>query len=180
MTCSKKIQYPSDYPRLQRKFNDFKQYQANENKTFIMNAAVYVLSFFLKEPYYSHILKYILFLRLLTQPRISIEDIRYAGQLINYFVLKYEEYYGRQHSTYNLHSHLHLPQQVLRFGPLHMVSGFPFEGFFKICHGLYHGTRAIAEQITRNLTIRDSLSFFKNFTNYKYCDKPLLQKLLKK
>ena len=85
-----KIQYPSDYPRLQRKFNDFKQYQANEIKTFIMNAAVYVLSFFLKEPYYSHILKYILFLRLLTQPRISIEDIRFAGRLINYFVLKYE------------------------------------------------------------------------------------------
>ena len=99
----KNIQYPSDYPRLQRKFNDFKQYQANEIKTFIMNAAIYVFSFSLKEPYYSHILKYILFLRLLTQSKISTEDIQYAGLLINYFVLKYGEYYGRQHLTYNLH-----------------------------------------------------------------------------
>ena len=33
------IQYLSDYPRLQRKFQVYKHYQANEIKSFIMNAA---------------------------------------------------------------------------------------------------------------------------------------------
>ena len=66
---------------------------------------------------------------------------------------------GKSHMTYNCHSHLHLPFQVLRCGPLEMVSCFPFEGFYKICHSLFHRTRALAEQITRNLSIRDNLSF---------------------
>jgi hypothetical protein len=64
-------------------------------------------------------------------------DIQFAAYLINYFVLKYQNFYGRRHLTYNLHSHLHLPLQVFLFGPLYMVSCFPFEGFFKICNGLY-------------------------------------------
>jgi hypothetical protein len=114
------IQYPSDYPRLQRHFKDFVHYKANEIKSFLLNAAIYVFSFVLKEPYYSHIVKYIIFLRLLTQSRVSNNDIQLAARLINYFVLKYQSLYGRRHLTYNLHSHLHLHLQVFLFGPLHL------------------------------------------------------------
>jgi hypothetical protein len=174
------IQYPSDHPRLQRHFKDFVHYKANEIKNFLLNAAIYVFSFVLKEPYYSHFVKYILFLRLLTQSRVSNNEIQLAARLINYFVLKYENLYGRRHLTYNLHSHLHLPLQVFLFGPLHMVSCFPFEGFFKICNGLYSGTRAIAEQIIRNLSIRDQLSFVRNFTGFKFSADPMVQNFLTK
>ena len=172
------VQYPRDYPRLQRHFKDFKHYKANEIKTFILNSAIYIFSFYLPEPFFSHIVRYILFLRLLTQPKVSHEAIRQAGHLVNFFVLKYADYYGNRHMTYNLHSHLHLPLQVLRFGPLHMISCFPFEGFFKICHGLFNGTRSIAEQITKNLSIVDHLSFMRNFTNFKFTEKPMVKALL--
>ena len=154
-------------------------FQANEIRTFILNAAVYVFKFCLPDPYYSHFVRYILFLRLLTQAKISKQDISLAAELINYFVIKYKALYSKYHLTYNLHSHLHLPLRVLFFGPLHMISRFPFEGFFKICHGLFNGTRSIAEQITRNLAITEQLSFIRHFTNFKFTDNPGIEKLSK-
>ena len=69
--------------------------------------------------------------------------------------------------TYNLHCHLHLPAQVLLYGPLQMVSCFPFEGFFKICHGLFYGTRALAEQILKNVNIQQYLSTFEKLGQFK-------------
>jgi hypothetical protein len=107
-------------------------------------------------------------------------DITLAGFLINSYIMKYSEHYGMQHLTYNLHCHLHLPLQVFLFGPLHMVSCFPFEGFFKVCHQLFSGTRAIAEQISRNLSILDHLRFIKNFTNFKVSNHEQIQKLQQK
>jgi hypothetical protein len=77
-------------------------------------------------------------------------------------------------------NHLHLPLQVFLFGPLHMVSSFPFEGFFKVCHQLFNGTRAIAEQISRNLSILDHLSFIKNFTKFKLSNNEQIQNLQQK
>jgi hypothetical protein len=61
-----------------------------------------------------------------------------------------------------------------------MVSCFPFEGFFKLCNGLYSRTRAIAEQIIRNLSIRDQLSFIRNFTGFKFSTDPMVQNILTK
>ena len=39
---------------------------------------------------------------------------------------------------------------------------FPFEGFFKICHGLYFGTRDKAEHILTDISIKDKISYIKN------------------
>lgn len=82
--------------------------------------------------------------------------------------------------TYNLHCHLHLPLQVLLYGPLHMVSCFPFEGFFKICHGLYHGTRAITEQIIRNLNLMQFIGNYKFFNNFQIKENHEFRKIYNK
>ncbi len=61
--------------------------------------------------------------------------------------------------TYILHAHLHLPMQVLRFGPLHKFSYFPFKGHIKVCKSVSFGSRGLAEQIKMNLKIRQQLNF---------------------
>ena len=106
-------------------------------------------------------------MRLLTQTSVSTDDINLSSILINKFVHLYEELYGCLNMTYNLHCHLHLPVQVLLYGPLHMVFSFPFEGFFKICHGLFYGTRALAELILKNVNIMQYLSAFENLSHFK-------------
>ena len=65
----------------------------------------------------------------------------------------FDTLYGSQNVSFNVHCHLHLPDQVKRFGPLNKLSCFPFEGVFKICSTLFHGTRNIFYQIAFNLNV---------------------------
>ncbi len=60
--------------------------------------------------------------------------------------------------TYKLHAHLHLPEQCNKFGPLHRLSSFPFEGLFKICKSYVHGTRDYSNQLYTYFTTNQQLS----------------------
>ena len=148
----------------------FTKFKANELKTLLMNASIYVFMTVLPVAHFEHFVHYVLFMRLLTQTSVSQDDINFASILINKFVHLYQELYGSLNMTYNLHCHLHLPAQVLLYGPLQMVSCFPFEGFFKICHGLFYGTRALAEQILKNVNIKQYLSTFEELCQFKICN----------
>jgi hypothetical protein len=79
--------------------------------------------------------------------------------LIQSFIQDYEELYGRENLTYNLHAHLHLPFQAINFGPINKISAFPFEGMFKNFRKFFHGTQGFASQITKNLALEHSLYF---------------------
>ena len=81
----------------------------------------------LPDDYYYHVLIYITFIRLLTMNKINKNDIVSSQNLINHFCKRFKCLYGLEHLTYKLHTHLHLPAQVVNFGPLHEVSAFPFE-----------------------------------------------------
>ena len=59
--------------------------------------------------------------------------------------------------TFNTHSHLHLVEQVERFGPLPKCSCFPFENMFRITRDLFHGTRNFEGQIGRNLVKKQAI-----------------------
>ena len=125
--------------------------------------------------YYEHFICFVVAIRLLTQDKVSLEDIESAAELLNFYVMRYEKLYGLEHMTYKIHALLHLPYQVLFFGPLHKHSGYHFEGtakfqfnifnknkfntnksiknlkgFFHIMNSYIHGTRGRANQIFIN------------------------------
>jgi hypothetical protein len=78
-------------------------------------------------------LLYALFMRLLTQNSIELNDIHFSRNLIHYFLEDFEKLYGTEHLSFNLHAHQHYADQVELFGPLNKLSCFSFEGVFKIC-----------------------------------------------
>ena len=43
----------------------------------------------------------------------------------------YENLYGLEYVSYNLHAHIYLPDQASLFGPINKVSSFSFEGNIK-------------------------------------------------
>ena len=73
--------------------------------------------------------------------------------LVNKFETDFETLYGSNNVSFNVHSHLHLPDQCERFGPLNKLSCFPFEVVFKICSSIFHGKRNIYYQIAFNLNV---------------------------
>ena len=58
-------------------------------------------------------LKYIIFLRLLSQDFVTKSHIKDAELLIKSFITEYESLYGKDFMSYNTHAHLHLPAQSL-------------------------------------------------------------------
>jgi hypothetical protein len=174
-----KIKYPSEFPRTQRSIKDISVFKANEYRNLIFYSFIYVLKPCLKTKYYNHLLIYALFLRILTQDSISDSDIEYSRMLIDQFMRIFVNSYHEKHLSFNLHAHVHLPNQVELFGPLNKISCFSFEGVFKICKNLFNGTRGISNQIANNLNISSYIYFnsaklTENITNRQ------LKQLLKK
>ncbi len=115
----------------------FNQFKANELRTILFYTGI-AFSEFIEERVFKHFIVYMLAMRLLTQDRVERSDATDAFKLLNYFHSRFLEVktgqspgtpiYQQTDMTYKLHAHLHLPAQVLRFGPLHKVSCFLFEG----------------------------------------------------
>ena len=114
---------------------------------------IWVSSIFLKK------LKYILFLRLLSQDQISLNDIEFSRILIDEFQTEFKELYGSKHQTFNLHSLQNLPNQVESYGPNHKCNCFPFEGWFKNVSQIHNGTNNLSGQIANNLNNKLKVHF---------------------
>ena len=155
------VKFTNESPRRQRSLVDLHRFKANELKNLIHHTSVFILKDQLPQEFYFHMLLYILFLRLLSQDEIDECDIELSYKLIHNFVKSYENLYGTQDLTFNLHAHLHLPVQVHQYGPINKCSAFAFEGYFHFCKYLYAGTRNIDRQIAQNMAI-DSYIHFKS------------------
>ena len=123
-----KLKYPNEISRNQRSINDLKNFKANElrNITFYYGSTVFKEA--LKKKYFIHFAAYTTSIRLMTQRKISKEDLNDAFVLMNYFIKRFNQLYGDENMDYKLHAHSHLPLQVLSYGPLNFLSCFPFEG----------------------------------------------------
>ena len=148
------MKFPGEITRTPRSINFRSYYKANEFKNTLFYIVIYALKEFQDTKYYEHLLKYILFIRLLTDDIITDDSIIVASQLINDFSSQFSNLYDRENETFNLHAHLHLPLQVYNYGPLNKINLFAFEGEFFIFSDLYHGVRGVGEQIARNLHMR--------------------------
>ena len=54
-------------------------------------------------------------MRLLCDKKILTADILQSFKLLENYIEKFERLYGKENLTYNLHSHLHFPQQVQKY-----------------------------------------------------------------
>ncbi|CAF0951785.1 unnamed protein product [Brachionus calyciflorus] len=160
------IKFPNEFSRSQRSLEFRNLYKAIEFKNFIFYTSIGLIDF-LPEKYFNNALKYIIFLRLLCQEKLNEDDFILSQKLIENFIFEYEELYGVQHMTYNLHAHIHLPIQAFKFGPINKVSSFAFEGMFKIFRDLFHGTNGFVGQIVKKLQLETDFFFNQNL-NFKF------------
>lgn len=123
----KNVNFPIEFSRKQRSIIEIKSYKANEIRNFLFYLIPSIFYNILPDKYFEHILTYVTFIRILTQNEITNQDILDSIELINHFCEDFEDLYSLSHMTYKLHSHLHLPAQVIQYGPLHEISCFPFE-----------------------------------------------------
>ena len=109
------VKYPIEFPRMQRSISDhLKFFKASEYRSFLFYAGLPILKYFLPDFHFKHFVQYIISMRLLCDKNFQTEDLIQAFKIINQFIQEFEKLYGKNNMTFNLHSHLHLPQQVMR------------------------------------------------------------------
>ena len=82
---------------------------------------------------------------------ISKTEVISADQYLVAFCKKFEDLYGQEHCTPNMHLHLHLLDSLLDYGPAHGFWCFPFERFNGVLGAYHTNNKAIESQIMKKL-----------------------------
>ena len=148
-----KARYPREIKNGPKPLGTMHYWATHEFRTFFHFPAIYVFKdqWQQNRKYYYHLIKYILFLRLLSQDYVSNDDIDNSQALINSFVEEFLDNFGLSKITHNVHTAIHLPRQVVYHAPLHKCNCYAGEFCFKDCHGVLFGSRYTARQIGNNI-----------------------------
>jgi nitrate reductase NapAB chaperone NapD len=106
----------------------------------------------LSQKYFEHFCLYVLCIRVLCDSSRKV-PLRRVQDLIFYWHQQLKIIYDEQEMTFTAHAHIHLPQQVHRFGPLHKISAFPFESMLKKLKMFITGPTNIGEQVSNRFVI---------------------------
>ena len=147
------IHPPNEITRVPRSLRHRAYWKGSEWHWWLLLYAPVMLFGILRQPFYGHLLLLVEGVFLLTSSSISRQDLNKAEACLSQYVFQFEELYGKQHLTYNVHQLLHLTKTVTDWGPLSSYSSYTFEGFNMILLKLFHGTQAVPKQITNSFLL---------------------------
>jgi len=111
--------------------HDASRWKATELHQCLLYLGFIIFRNFLNSEVYDHYLELFVAIRILSTQSLSDEYIDYANQLLQHFVLSFKSIYGEIYMSHNIHSLLHLAEDVKHFGALNCYSAFPFENFMQ-------------------------------------------------
>jgi hypothetical protein len=126
---------PREFARKPRSLAVYKSWKATEFRQFLLYTGIIVAKA-LPKPVYCHFMLLSCAMTILLSNTLSTRYCSYAEKLLRLFVEHCPAYYGHSFVTYNVHSLIHLSDDVRKFGCLDQVSAFPFESamrFVKKC-----------------------------------------------
>ncbi|CAF4481351.1 unnamed protein product, partial [Rotaria magnacalcarata] len=123
------------------------QWKAKNNRLFVLNVGVPIVTLHLPQLLASHFLLYSMAVKMLHAPE-SIEEINLAEDLMNYYCKTAGLIYDRSIEIYSLHAHIHLAQQVRKHGGLAHTSAFGFESCIRFISKKAHGSKHLGTQIS--------------------------------
>ena len=107
-----------------------------------------------------HLQCWLLFVRackLITRRILPVSDLDAADNLLELFCKKFEELYGKEKCTPNMHMHLHLKQVFLDFGPAHAFLCFSFERFNGVLGSFHNNKKSVELQFMRQFNKKQLL-----------------------
>ena len=119
---------PKEFNRRGRSLTEVDRWKATEFRTFLLYTGPIALKNKLPDVMYDHFLLLHVGITILCSPQLSKTYCDYAEKVIRVFVQNFSVIYG-DFIVYNVHSLIHLADDVRKFGPLHRISAFPFENF---------------------------------------------------
>jgi len=127
-------------------------FKAIQLQTWINVYSPIVLKGILPNPHLQCWLLFVHACRILSKHTLKINDVNCADVYLLQFCKAFEQLYGGQLCTPNMHLHLHIKDCLLDYGPSHAFWTFSFERFNGLLGSFHTNKRAIEKQIMRKFT----------------------------
>lgn len=142
-----------------RSLTESDKFHAYEWKYLLLFAAYPILHGILGDKYLNHILKLIEATHILCSTKISTEKINRAEQLLQSYVLEFEEIFGKQNMVFNVHLLLHTAECVRKNGPLFCYSNYSTEDNLGHLVSFVKGKTDVLSQIVNRYWLEKNLLF---------------------
>ncbi|XP_072142708.1 uncharacterized protein [Dermacentor andersoni] len=143
-----------EFARRPRSLREIDRWKATELRCFLLYLGPCVLRGILSKNLYNHFLILHTAITILSSPSLCREYCSYAKELLVCFVSSFQSHYGKHTLSYNVHSLVHLADDVLRYGPLDSFSAFPAENFMHHLKKLVRHSKKPLEQLVNRMAER--------------------------
>ena len=171
---------PEDFNRRCRSLEHWKLWKATEFRHFLLYFGPAILKDVLPlNMYQNFLLLHISILILSSKCLVSkSENIRYAESLLINFIITFQNIYGTDSVTYNVHNLLHLSKDVDNYGSLEEFSAFNFENYICSLKKLIRKGERPLQQIARRLVEYETVTEIKRrFENDASKNKTFVDKI---
>lgn len=160
---------PCEFARKPRSVAEVLRWKATEFRQFLLYTGPVVLKDILPETLYHHFLLLSLGIRILACPKfVSTSNCcDYANKLLVLFVSEAEKLYGREIYVYNIHSLIHLTNDVKNLGALDNFSCFPFENKLGQLKKLIRKPQFLVQQLVKRLAEKEQVRTEKSSDDFK-------------
>lgn len=153
------VEFPSSLGRLPNKISiSFGGFTADQWKTWTLIVSLYALRGELPINHLEVWRSFVLACKILCSPVLTVTDTERANTLLKKFCVDFEQLYGKDLITPNMHMHTHLCESVRDFGPVYAFWLFSFERYNGIMGSFPTNNRSIEIQLARKF-LRDQSAF---------------------
>lgn len=147
------ITLPKQFTRLPYNIEEYNRWKANELRSFLLYYGHFVLKDFLPNQFYDHFMLLSTSIYTFLKESISEEEFYEASASLIKFVNLFENLYGEEKMTYNIHVTRHIPDTVYNNGPLWAYSMFSSESKNSYLNRLVKGTRHCTQEVAVKLMV---------------------------
>lgn len=149
---------PSLFARKPRTLDEVDRWKATEYRQFLLYTGKIVLKSVLKPEFYSHFLTLSVAINILISPQLCRQYLNYARELLKFFISKGRTLYGPEFLVYNVHSLVHIGEDVEEHGHLDLFCAFPFENYMQKLKKMVHSGKSPLVQIVKRVFEMESTS----------------------
>ena len=149
---------PNEFARKPRALVELDRWKATEYRLFLLYAGPVVLKGKIPKELYDNFMLLSTGIIILANPTLCQCLNGFAKKLLTLFVQHVANLYGKGQVVYNVHSLLHLADDVLLHGPLDHFSAFAFENFMQELKKLVRKPNLVLEQVVLRMSERSKLS----------------------
>lgn len=158
---------PDEFLRKPRGIGEIDRWKASEFRQFLLYTGPIVLKKLMNKEFYEHFLLLSVGIRYILHCSNTDENINVAEIFLKKFVSDCVDLYGPEMCVYNVHSLIHVCDDVRRYGGLENFSAFKFENHLGKLKRKIRSRRFVAKELANKLFKDDTFLIEKHEKNKK-------------